>query len=44
MLCVTAGEDGQPGAVYDVKYEEEEDIFSVDHLLEDLQNSSLQLL
>jgi len=41
LECVE-GKDGQDGAVYEVKYKLEKDVYLVDHLQEDFDSGSLK--
>ncbi|KAJ8309411.1 LOW QUALITY PROTEIN: hypothetical protein KUTeg_014285 [Tegillarca granosa] len=41
---ISSGRDGNPDAVYDVLYDGEDEVYSVDHLYEDYQSASLKFI
>jgi hypothetical protein len=43
VTSVASGTDGQPDATYNVDYEGE-GLYFIDHLIEDFQNGSVQLI
>ncbi|KAK3108844.1 hypothetical protein FSP39_017117 [Pinctada imbricata] len=44
VVSLLSGKDGEPGAVYEVLYDDDEEPYEVDHLTEDLKSSSVKFL
>ena len=44
VITLLKGKDGVAGAVYEVVYDEEDDPFEVDHLVEDYRDGSVRIL
>ena len=44
VLSVLSGQDGQASAVYEIHYDEENEVYEVDKLLEEYTNGELKFL